>query len=602
MSDMQRPVGPGEALEAQGALPAPIPEKEQEALVEKLTDLYERFKSEISPLHQNIDRWHELYEASPKGEKDFPWPGAANYSVPLIMATIDSVHARIAKAIFEVDPIWLAKPRSPGTTQMAKTAEWYLDYWADEADVATKLDMSIHLMLIEGVGVARTDWDRRTRQIPVGRGMPSVPGQPAPTVTEYEGPGIRPISLKDFVLIPSDAPTIEDAVYVGHRVFRTHQQMLDRQRAGIYFNVDRLLEKSQGDSTANRSPLSSKVLATSDSAGQHKETRQYEVVELYGAFDWGDGPAPTLFAFSPEHSILLRIEPYPYEYGRAPYVDFSIFPRPNSFWSRSLAEMLESPQEELTAIHNQRADAVARRIAPPLMLRVGARWDPKEQPWRPGMVIDVNDPSELVELQISDVPNGLFAHEQDIMAFTERMTGMSDVFMGRMGSPYTTATAVNRVTSEGLARMDINISRFQQGMKKLAWTLWWLLYQYRPYLDRFVADGNEYQITKDMMRPREGGLMPFEFVPQGSLSDASKDARRQQLTFLLQASSGPLSQFHPDGIQNLLAEIFHAYDIKDVDTILGPPWSVLQQQIQQAFQMGMQQGMQQAQQAAAQQG
>jgi hypothetical protein len=137
-------------------------------------------------------------------------------------------------------------------------------------------------------------------------------------------------------------------------------------------------------------------------------------------------------------------------------------------------------------------------------------------------------------------------------------------------------------------------------MKKLAWTLWWLLYQYRPYIDAFLVEGQEMTITKDEMRPSQNGLMPFEFVPQGMLSDASKDARRQQLVFLLQAASPALMQFYPDGIQQLLERIFHAFDIQDRHAMLGPPWSVIQQQLQQAMQQGFQEGMKQgAQQAKA---
>jgi hypothetical protein len=103
------------------------------------------------------------------------------------------------------------------------------------------------------------------------------------------------------------------------------------------------------------------------------------------------------------------------------------------------------------------------------------------------------------------------------------------------------------------------------------------------------------------MGPTPTGLMAFEFRPHGVLSDASKEARRQQKLMLLQAASGPLSQFYPDGIQQLLKDIFAEFEVTNTDAILGQPWSVIQQQIQQAFQAGMQQGMQQAQQAAQQQ-
>src|SRR5690606_14115295 len=125
-------------------------------------------------------------------------------------------------------------------------------------------------------------------------------------------------------------------------------------------------------STHDRTPITSRVLGSSGQGhGTFEETRQNEVVELYGTFDWGEGPIPTLFAFSPQHDILLRVEPYPYEYGRPPYIDFCVYRRPNLFWGRGMPEMLESAQEELTALHNMRSDAIAKRVAPPVLHRLG---------------------------------------------------------------------------------------------------------------------------------------------------------------------------------------------------------------------------------------
>ena len=581
-------------------LPSPLGEDEQRDLVKKLKYEYDQFRGDLSPLHDRLTRYHELYETYRSGEKEFPWPGASNFQVPLVMAVVDSIHARIVKAVFEVDPLWLAQPRTPQAVDQAKIAEAYLDYWADEMGVAEKLDMVIHNRMLEGVGVFKTDWVRRTRQVPGGVDQSGNPVEPT-TVVEYEGPTGRPVPLKDFVLIPSDSPTIEDAVYVGHRVFRTHQQMLDRAAAGHYFNVERLLEASKGDSTHDRTPITSRVLGSSGQGhGTFEETRQYEVVELYGPFDWGEGPIPTLFAFSPQHDILLRVEPYPYEYGRPPYIDFCVYRRPNLFWGRGVPEMLESAQEELTALHNMRSDAIAKRVAPPVLHRLGSGWDPDEQPLAPAAAVEVTDPAEMFEMSVADIPGSLFAHEQDILAFVERVTGQSDYFMGRSPSQNRTATEVNRVTSEGLVRMDVIVSRFQQGMKRLAWVLWWMLFQYRPYLDSFTDENaaDPLTITKEMMRPGANGQMPFEFIPQGEQSDASKEARRQQLTFLLQTAANPLSQFYPDGIQELLREIFDAFGIKSTDKILGPPWSVIQQQLQMAFQQGVQEGVKQGAQAS----
>lgn len=599
----------GEELDTE--IPLALDEEEQKELVKELKFHIDTFRTDVSALHKKIPEWHQLYEGHRKGRKNFPWPGASSYSIPLIMATADSLHARIVKAVFEVDPLWIAKAYTSGSHETAKKAEWYLDIWADAMGLPKVLDAAVFNMFVEGVGIVKFDWVRETRRVPVA---PSGNGMTTPNeVVEYQGPRAYAVPLRDFVMLPPDSPTMDEAVYVGHRVFLTENTLKKRRDSGLYSNVNELLERGPGgaiketkvsndDFGVTGVTVNTSLVKTDKSVSmEYRETNQYEVYELYGpyTFDPEMGPEPALFTFSDEHGILLRVEPYPYQYGRAPYVDFSVFPRPNSFWARSLSEMLESPQEELTALHNMRADSISMQIAPPILQRFSSRWNPEETPWRPGVVIPVNDPAEIVQMSLKEVPQSLFAHEQDILQFTERMTGMSDVFMGRVGSPYQTATATTAARSEGLVRLDVSITRFQESMKKVAWILWWMLFQYRPYIDTFhVAETNsDYTITKQEMAPGSNGLMPFEFLPQGNQSDASKEARRQQLIFMLNTLYPILQQNYPDGLQMLLNELLHAFDIKNKADIIGPPWNLIQQQLQAAFQQGMQAGAQQAQQA-----
>lgn len=592
-------------------IPLALSDEEQEALVEELKFHLNTFRSDVAGLHAKLPKWHALYDAARKEKKEFPWPGASAYSIPLIMSTIDSLHARVVKAVFEVDPLWIARPYTAASVDAAKKAEWYLDTWADAMSLADAMDSVAFNMLVEGTGVVKLDWVRETRKVP---SAPTPDGQSTPQeVVEYQGPRAYPVPLRDFVMLPADSPTLDEAVYVGHRVFLTEQVLKRRRDSGMYSNVNELLERGPGGSVkqterqgdfGNTSVTvnTSLVKTNKNVSAEYPTTNQYEIYELYGpyTFDPAVGPEPALFTFSDEHGILLRVEPYPYQYGRAPYVDFCVYPKPNSFWGRSVSDMLESAQEELTALHNMRADSIAMQVAPPILQRFGSRWNPQEQPWQPGQIIPVADPAELFQMQLREIPQSLFAHENDILQFTERMTGMSDVFMGRVGSPYQTATATTAARSEGLVRLDVSITRFQKSLKKVAWILWWMLFQYRPYLDSFhVHETNtDYTIIKSEMAPGDNGLMPFEFLPQGTQSDASKEARRQQLIFMLNSLFPVLQQNYPDGLQVLLGELLWAFDIKNKADIIGPPWQLIQQQMQQAFQAGMQQGAQQAQQAA----
>lgn len=597
-------------LEGMTEIPLILNEKEQEELVKELKHHITTFKSDVGGLHKEIPHWHSLYESKRKGQKKYPWPGASNYSVPLIMSTIDSLHARVIKAVFEVDPLWVAKAYTAGAHDTAKKAEWYLDTWADAMGLAQVLDMVAFNMLVEGVGILKLDWVRETRRVP--QADTSELGQETPEeVVEYEGPRGYSVPLKDFVMIPADSPTMDEAVYVGHRVYLTEQTLRRRQASGLYSNVDLLIERGPGGSLKDSSSRkgfgetdgitvnTSLVTTNKVSSSAYPEVNQYEVFELYGPyeFDGEVGPEPALFTLSDEHGILLRVEPYPYQYGRAPYVDFQVYPRPNFFWGRSVAEMLESQQAELVALHNMRGDSIAMQIAPPILARQGSVWNPETHPFRPGQVIAVSDNSEIIQMNMKDIPGSVFAHERDIMEFAERMTGMSDVFMGRVGSPYQTATATTAARSEGLVRLDVSITRFQNSMKKVAWILWWMLFQFRPYVDTFHVDEHDanYTITKAEMAPGTNGLMPFEFLPQGTQSDASKEARRQQLIFLLNTMYPALQANYPDGVQALLGELLDAFDVKNKSEILGPDWELIRQQLQQAFQEGMQQGAAQAQ-------
>lgn len=564
--------------------PALPPEEEQEELILRLMSHYDQFKSDTAEYHKKIERWHKVYEAEPPSEKIFPWEGASNLSVPLARATVDSMQARISKAVFDVDPLWLTMPRTSEGVGLAKKAEAYLDYWADAIDVPSVLDVMIQGMLIEGVGVLKVDWLREYMQLPDG----------TPLVT-YDAPGVSYIPARDFVLMPADSPTIDQATYTGHRTYLTEMQLEKRRDAEVYFNVDKLLEKGPARSSKKGGADYSGIVKSNSSNAKYTEVNQFEIVELYGPYDFGEGLEPALMTFSPEHKILLRLEPYPYFVGKSPYVDFKILPRPNFFWGFSMVEILESPQEELTVLHNARADAIALTLAPPIMRRHGAEWDPDVDGFQPGLVIPVADMAELQVMQMPNVAQAAFAHEQDLLAFVERVTGMNDYIMGRNAHQGRTATEVNRVTSEGLARLDTMVSRFQNGgMKKLGWMLWWLLYQFRPFMDYFFYDGEEFMITKAEKAPNNAGLMAFELQPHGVLSDVSKEARRQQKLMMFNTVAGVLSEHYPDGLQNLLRNIFHDFDIKDSDQILGPDWSIIQQQLQMAFQQGMEQGQQAA--------
>ena len=630
--------GEHENVMLEGELPPSISIEAQTELIAELKHHYDTFMSAINKHHRNIEEWHRLYEAIPRRKvKKFPWPGASNFQVHLISSTLNALHARLVKSV-QVDPVYLVEPRTEAAAAgLDKKVEEYMDYWVDQMGLGRSLDKLFLLMLIEGTGILRLDWLMRKGRVPdlmVPQASGDVPLESQEYI-EYSGPQVTPVPLKNFLLIPADAPEIKDAVYVGHRVWRTEQQLRDLATQGVYFNVGRLLEGPDGGTPPERAPRSTAGRVVTPESGRdsrYKKASSYELVELYGKYDFGDGEVPALITFNPDRKILLRLEPYPYDFGRAPYVDFCVYPRPNFFWGRSVPEILSSSQRELTAFHNMRADAIAKRISPPILVDQSSGVDPNRHKWRPGALIRVNGVESMRELQLQDVPSSLFGHTQDIRADAERAMGVSDYNLGISPTSQRTATEVNRVVSEGYVQNDVLVARLQYSMRDLAWGIWWLLYQYRP-------DNDVYSITMDVpeaqadpmaqmgqgqmdpmgqgggaqnpvpvsqviqkieMRPYpDTSRKPFEFVPQGQVSEATRQDRQQTLLFLLGQAAGFLQQYNPDGIRHLLLEVLASYDIKDRNLIVGPPWQAMQQLIAQAQQQGMEAGYQEGMKAAA---
>ena len=558
---------------------------EQVKLIEKLKSYYGSFKEKISDHHENINEWHRLYEGLGRNrEKRNPWPGASDFQVPLIMTIVESFHARLIKSIFDVDPVWIAKPRTKFAVMLAKKAEKYLDYWADQMDLRSVLDQVINLTLIEGVGVIKLDWVRReVESLATGVGL-----------VEYDGPQAYPVPIKDFILIPYNAPSIETASYVGHKTLRTDLELLERA-GSVYFNVEKLLESRGSAPASDMVPITgdSSSFATDDTGDEYGEANYYEIIDLYGLYDFGDGkPVPSLITFSNEAGVLLRCEPYPYAIARSPYISFSVLPRANFFWGRSYSEILMSSQEELTTLHNQRTDAIQMRVSPTVIKRSGTMWDPDETPIGPGQVIEVNDLSEVTPLELPDLPTSIFAHGQEILNFVEKLTGLNDYSLGATPSQNRSATEVNKVTSEGLVRLDVLISRLAPGMKKLGWAMWLLLLQNRPQGDTFMIGDEESTITPQEMIPEPGTMMPFEFLPQGQVSDVSKEVRRQQHLLLYSAVEKALYDFNPDGLRIIMNEVFRAFDVENRDEILGLEWNQkIEDIIEQAKEQGLEEGM-----------
>lgn len=597
-----QPQGPQQQQQPQavryGNAQAPIvlSTEQAEALMQQLTQALDYHTQVISPLLNKTTRWLEMYNVVAK-QKMEPWPNASNYIVPFMAEKIMSIHARLVRAAFNVSPLWLVKPRAAEVSDYAENIERWLDFLAEQGEFKPVIDTAMLYSLIEGTGVIKIDYRRSKRQI-----NNKSSGQ-MEEFSDFEGPRVTYVQLQDFMVVPVTIQNLDEALGVGHRFWLTKEELLDRQTRQIYQEVDAIVDtKSYGE---DQKGSTSTPLGTIQNLPSQVAER-YELWELYWKYDvYGNGQAiPVSITYSKSGRKILRIIPFPYEHGRAPYVALRPIPAPNIFYGIPFAQYLEPIQVELTASYQRRSDAQARKILTPILRKRGSTWKPEKQPLAPNTVIDVTMMDEIQPLQLPDPGDASMNSEQFLMMIGERLTGMGDYQMGRSAGSNRTYGEVKSVLDEGQVRIDVLLDRMQVDLRRLGELTLDIGYQFMPYGGNVQGAQIFFKVDPAMIRPPGIGYSAYRIVPNGSMSEASKDAKFQRdMVMTSQFLQDPINNPQMVGPQAMLvraalwAKMLQQAGWLDAERYVMPVVQQIQQQM--AAQQQQQEQMAALQQAAA---
>ena len=367
----------------------PISADQEAALTKLLLAAITYHQGAAKPFIDKAEAWLALYNVE-VGAKTKPWPGASNFPVPFVAEKMMSIHARLVRAIFNVDPIWIAKARMPAVKELAPLIENYVDYLVDRGSYRATLDMAILYSLIQGTAVVKIDYERVTKKVQSSN--PSVSGQVVEEFVEFEGPRASYVPLQDFIVLPLDRPDMDKGQGCGHRFYLSRAQLQARGDAGIYDKPERVLDMNAKGTEPK--PIDNPMFGTIPTP-PITVIERFELFEMFWRYDIdGSGEeVPCLITFSKAANVILRCIKFPYDHGKPPYVAIRPIPTPNLFYGTAFTQYLEPIQKELTASYQRRADALARATMPPILRQRGSAWNPNERPLAPGEVIDVNDPA-----------------------------------------------------------------------------------------------------------------------------------------------------------------------------------------------------------------
>ena len=437
-----------------------------------------------SELVADLSKWNRQYQGK-KDDKTFPYPGCSNVAIPTTRSRVDAILVRIFERVFGQMRIFIINAKEADFADMAYKLEEGLDWWAKGiAKLKSKLHSPFLQAIKTGTGIVKLVWKRIPRTTYINTEGDEPPKKKV--ITEYDGPDVEGIRREDFI-ISSDATSIEDAFLVGHRIYLRRPEIEKRIKLEIYEadTRDKLSSEDYNETRKDRAKATGMILED----GVHKP---YILHDLWFEYDVdGDGlPDSINITFHKATGTIIRAIYNPFFNSFRPFVAFKPYPREYVFDGEGGCEILESLQEEIDSIHNQRLDRMTQINNPYIFAKAGLNLPDYTR--APGKIIEVEEDISESSLRIEpthDVYPSTFNEEAGLKKEADEAMGVSPEVMGM--------PSVERpVYREAMARLGEANKKFvylsdnvlDGGMAVLGRRVLEMIAQYAPEYKYYVKD------------------------------------------------------------------------------------------------------------------
>ena len=604
---------------------------------------------------QKIDYAYALYEQQrtrgrgTDSRADEPYVDGADLTSFIPCEKVDALTARAVRTIF-AEPIWVVEGIGASAGRAPIVEEFH--QWKAESErlqvhVARAIKMALierrsALEVYEGTQLrrvrkrmsvyAKTEPDPTTGQPMVqfdDKGEPAlmqdeagafveakeVEGQPeTQLVVEVDveswdrvrkGPQYRVLGNREFVILPEHAKQREDTWGWAKRFWKRVPQLKEWVKQGQYDKkaVESLSEVSERDGTDRDENVAPQT---------EPETAEKELWEVTFLRDLDDDGFEEWYiaTVSLVNRMMLRLKRD--DLGQQRFILLIPFTRPETEldgYSVVLDKLL-TISEEHTSRRNMIADRSALATGAPVMRQEGAAWDPELVPWGPRAIIPFNNPNELKQMDIRDVPESAWRLVQESIESAERVVGLNDASLGV--NPQASRTLGEFQAVQGYS--EIRIEEMLMNLREALEDLFQVRHaMYLRQLEDGGADGEavpkEVQVGLERRLAEsdvsfDGLFRPellrgqFRGKPRNSVESADPNLMRADFNQFLQALA-QLMQVNPmlaqmlsspQATQAILEHALRVYRFPDRQAILGSAMQMMQQMAQQQ-QMGGQPGM-----------
>lgn len=368
-------------------------------------------------------------------------------------------------------------------------------------------------------------------------------------------------------LISRQAKTIEDAVFVAHRVART---ISDLKSMG-YKNVDQISGDDQATSlNAERIERLSyddelAYIQGDTVVGADESQRVVWLTECYLRVDFdGDGISELRKVLRAGNQILENEI-----VDCAPFVSITPVPMPHKFFGLSVADLAMDAQRIKTTILRGMLDSQNLAVNGRYFAVDGQVNLDDLLVSRPGGIVRVKQPGAVGRLEplVGDSALGMGMMES-MQGFLEDSTGWTRYNSGTDGdSLNNTATGVNVLTNRADMRLDLIARNFAEGFRDLFRMMLKLVAQYTDR-EQIIRLRGEWVA----MDPREW-QNGFDVSINVGLGTGSKDQQVAHLNALLQLQQQGLQigVATPENVYQAAAELIKAMGFKSPDKFVSDP-------------------------------
>lgn len=522
------------------AVPLDLDEGQEAALLENVSTQLSAALQSHEQREAFLAKLLRAYKALPEvEEKNFPWKGASNVVVPYVAICVDSVAARLQRALLgPKDPVecHLSSPKpfpmANGQPLTEKDVRDWVSHFLDASGSRDRLRTILWDVAQNGDGFVKPMW--------IEEGETYHGYNDEGQVVELNVPGytgVRWHVASSFDVIgPRGFDEWGQLPWFSNRLRMTWEEIKKAEQDGIFFDVDRI--KNTKSERRDKQHLVQKKAER-----QNEDTVEpYTLFEIHGMFEIlgatpdgateRDEPSFQEVILIYEHTkkVFLRKIYNPF-FGRSRhFVKIPYLVQPHQMYSLGVAEMSYPFQIEASTAHNQVIDAATAANAGIVIRSPGAGWS-KNQEIYPGCSITAEKPKEDIQiLHLSEPSPHLVDVEERAAFLMEKRTGVSVYNLGMESATVgsrATATGTTALISEGNIRFWVSIDDMRRAIEELLYLTIQQEQQFRP-------GGYEWAPGRYIQFPPGDPRLTLGLKLSLSSESINRDLEVQQMQLLIQ--------------------------------------------------------------------